>query len=223
MLRNAGGFTYTLTYKRVKNLNLRVRADGIFVSAPYRTPPETADAFVLHRADWIRAALQHQQQLAPAPEGVVYCLGQAYTVKPRYGRGAAYLSADALNVWVDDPQDTAKIARAVGKWRKAQIEKLFPQALAEAREAFSAYSLPQYTLRVRTMKSRWGSCHVQKHIITLNARLLDYPYACLRYVAAHELCHFIHPDHSAAFYAVLARAEPNWAALRARLRTAPSQ
>ena len=37
--RKAGGVTFTLTRRRVKNLNLRVRLDGsVAVSAPMRTP-----------------------------------------------------------------------------------------------------------------------------------------------------------------------------------------
>ena len=44
--RAAGGITYTLTRRRVRNINLRVRA------AAY------VDAFVAARADWVRAAQQ---------------------------------------------------------------------------------------------------------------------------------------------------------------------
>lgn len=55
--RTAGGISYELTRRRVRNLNLRVRADGtVAVSAPYRVPLGRIDAFVAERADWVRAA-----------------------------------------------------------------------------------------------------------------------------------------------------------------------
>lgn len=63
--RTAGGVQYELTRSRVKNLNLRVRADGtVAVSVPLRTPAEEADAFVLAREEWIGRARGRQQQRA---------------------------------------------------------------------------------------------------------------------------------------------------------------
>ncbi len=55
--RTAGGVTYTLTRRKVKNLNLRVRGDGtVAVSAAPRVPAAAVDEFVASRADWVRAA-----------------------------------------------------------------------------------------------------------------------------------------------------------------------
>ena len=47
MERTAGGITYTLTRRRVRNINLRVRADGsVAASASPRVPAAYVDAFV---------------------------------------------------------------------------------------------------------------------------------------------------------------------------------
>ena len=55
--RAAGGVRYEFKRKRVKNINLRVRADGsVAVSAPLGTPLAQVDAFVAGRARWIEAA-----------------------------------------------------------------------------------------------------------------------------------------------------------------------
>lgn len=55
--RFAGGVAYTLTRRRVRNLNLRVRADGtVAASAPPRVPAAAVDAFVAARAAWVRGA-----------------------------------------------------------------------------------------------------------------------------------------------------------------------
>ena len=57
MERTAGGITYTLTRRRVRNINLRVRADGsVAASASPRVPAVYVDAFVTARADWVRTA-----------------------------------------------------------------------------------------------------------------------------------------------------------------------
>jgi len=55
--RTAGGVEYEFARRRVKNINLRVRADGtVAVSAPLRTPPAVVDEFVAARAGWIENA-----------------------------------------------------------------------------------------------------------------------------------------------------------------------
>lgn len=71
--RFAGGISYTLRRKQVKNINLRIRPDGsVHVSAPRRTAAAAVDAFVAGRAGWIarqqaalaaRAAAHEQEPL----------------------------------------------------------------------------------------------------------------------------------------------------------------
>lgn len=76
-------------------------------------------------------------------------------------------------------------------------------------------------LKVRQMKTRWGVCAPAKRQITLNLRLAEKPRAAVEYVVLHEYVHFIHPDHSPAFWAAVARYLPDYKARRALLR-APS-
>lgn len=65
--------TYILTIKRVKNLNLRVKADGtLAVSAPRYVPMVQIDTFVASRAAWIEAARQ-RAALCPAPAQLPPC------------------------------------------------------------------------------------------------------------------------------------------------------
>lgn len=52
--------------------------------------------------------------------------------------------------------------------------------------------------------SRWGSCSSERRI-RLSWRLIMAPVAVRRFVAAHEVAHLVHLDHSAAFKALEAR------------------
>ena len=51
--REIGGIKYTLTIKNVKNLNMRIKREGIFVSMPPNIPMRYADAFVYKNRDKI--------------------------------------------------------------------------------------------------------------------------------------------------------------------------
>ncbi len=80
--RTAGGISYQLTRRKVKNINLRIRTDGsVAVSAAPRVPLHTIDAFVAERADWIAAAqaklaarnaAQNAEPLPTKAEAVAY-------------------------------------------------------------------------------------------------------------------------------------------------------
>ena len=72
-------------------------------------------------------------------------------------------------------------------------------------------------LRLREMKSRWGSCLVYKQTITLNTNLLTCSRRCIEYVVLHELCHFVHPNHSPRFYELLSSFLPDWKQRRQEL------
>lgn len=68
---------------------------------------------------------------------------------------------------------------------------------------------PLSSFSIRMMKSRWGSCHVQKKHVTLNGLLVFYPLECSRVVIVHELCHFLIQNHSKAFYQLVHQYDPN--------------
>ena len=78
-------------------------------------------------------------------------------------------------------------------------------------------------IRVRVMKSRWGSCAVNKGIVTFNLRLLCRPEICTEYVIYHELAHFLVPDHSDAFHALMRALMPEYRAVRAMLNGKESE
>ena len=75
-------------------------------------------------------------------------------------------------------------------------------------------------IKVRDMRTRWGSCHPARRQITLAARLALQPPEAVEYVVVHEYCHFVHPDHQAGFWALVASILPDWKARRALLRNA---
>ena len=44
----------------------------------------------------------------------------------------------------------------------------------------------------------------------MNRHLLEMPVSCIEYVVLHEFCHFLYPNHSKDFYAILTTLMPDW-------------
>lgn len=53
--------------------------------------------------------------------------------------------------------------------------------------------------------TRWGSCTPATGAVRLSHRLSEFPGWVLDYVIVHELAHLVHPNHSPAFHALVAR------------------
>ena len=73
-------------------------------------------------------------------------------------------------------------------------------------------------IRVRSMTSCWGVCHMKKRQITFALQLYNKPPAAQIYVVVHEYCHFLQPNHSPAFWAEVAKLLPDWKARRELLK-----
>lgn len=69
MTRMTGNISYQLTYKKVKNLNMRVHPDGtVWVSAPKRVSVSEIDRFVESKANWLAAARERLQARTTVPK-----------------------------------------------------------------------------------------------------------------------------------------------------------
>jgi hypothetical protein len=73
-------------------------------------------------------------------------------------------------------------------------------------------------IRVRDMSSRWGVCAPAKRQITFALRLYNMPPAAQIYVVVHEYCHFLVPNHSAAFWHEVEKLMPDWKERRQLLK-----
>ena len=220
---------YVLERKRVRNINLRVRPDGsVRVSCPLLTPQSRIDAFLRAEEKRILAALTRAEAAAkrrPEPEHcadgeTLSVWGEPVTLRIRRGsRGGAALEGNELWLTVRDPDDEGQRRRALERWQKQSCEEALTAMCRRLHPAFASRGVAFPELRFRRMSSRWGSCQPKTGVVTFNLRLCELPAACVLYVAAHELTHFLQPNHSAAFYAELARVLPDWAERRALLRS----
>ena len=80
----------------------------------------------------------------------------------------------------------------------------------QAARLIEKYGIPMPKVSVRKMKTLWGSCSVNRGIITLNFYLIKAGIPYIDYVVLHELTHFLYPNHSKQFYMFLSNYMPDW-------------
>lgn len=217
--------SYFLTRKNVKNVNMRIKADGtIKISAPPNVPLRFIEDFVRSRYGFIKSSIERlnsEQRQAPHETkpsdeifdgGGIYYLGEKYTVRFLCGEDdCVYINGNELIAESCDTENTAFSARLIRDWLYNRTAELFKRLNSEVSEEFLLkYGIKPAAVKMRDMKSRWGSCHILDGTIVMNTRLIAYPEMCARYVFAHEYAHFIVPNHSADFYCVVEKIMPDY-------------
>ena len=199
---------YELQRKKVKNINLRIKPEGVFVSAPRAVPQRLIDAFLISRAEFILGALERLSSRTTADYsdgGKFSLLGKDYVLKLDHAEKNSVHIVD--NCIIVKMKDDAFLRKALDKLLRDVAEQTVP-ALCQNLCRQMGREMP--TIKYRAMKSRWGSCTPKKNQICINTRLMSAPVECVEFVIAHELCHFLRADHSSKFYEELDKLLPSW-------------
>ena len=218
---------YLLIRKSVKNLNMRVKPEGtIIVSANPLVSARYVDRFVLSHEETIIKALNKYEKLRQntqkplcyeSGEKVLFLGKQLHLLLEVSRVEGVDIFGDFLNLRVKDISDFARKERVMKKWFAKMQREVFLQICDEIYPLFQTYGVKYPLVKIRSMKSRWGSCQPTKGIITLNAKMIAAPREAIEYVVLHEFAHFIHPNHSKDFYALVEKFMPDWKQRKAML------
>ena len=205
---------YELTRKRVKNINYRIKSDGVvYVSANRRVDEGHIIKILLDNADYIFKSidrLREREQCCEQSTSEVKWLGSAYPVRILHNsRNTAVLENDELRVMTQDDENAENL---INDWLLRSFTDLCRELNAEVRAELIRQGLnpPAAVITIKDMKSRWGSCSYNRGKISINIRLAAYPRDTVLSVFWHEYAHFYHHDHSAKFYAFLQRYYPEY-------------
>lgn len=200
--------------------------DKVEVVAPAIVAEHKIHQFVQDKQQWIVQALakieaksQHHKNLAPAVYGhgaEIPYQGVSYKLVIRSSK-LKRLKIEFCQEFIAHVPDvlmikdhSAEIREALIRWMKkesrCQVEQLVKQH-AEKKQLF-----PQ-AIKIKTQKSRWGSCGIHNDI-NINWLLIIAPPEVLEYVVVHELCHIRIRNHSAHFWALVAEHLPDYQSRR---------
>jgi predicted metal-dependent hydrolase len=208
-------------HPRARQYVLRVLPDGTpRVTIPRWGSKREALAFLDAQRDWV--ARQRAKQAARAPvapsrewgDGHRLLLGGRVVPLTRGAGRAGVVEHDDRLVVTPRPRDGADLRPVAAAWMLARARQRLPRRLLALAAQFE---LDVARVSVRNQRARWGSCATGGRI-SLNWRLIQTPDEVCDYVLIHELMHLRQPNHSARFWALVARACPGYEALRRWLR-----
>jgi len=201
---------------RARRLSVRVfRTGGVEIVVPPRTSPRRVSAFVHEHREWIE---RQRSQAVPRVDGALPPTALSLTAIGEEWRCSALTDAGRVRVRElighelqlrGQLADQERVRRVLRGWL---IERARQQFDGPLRALATLVDAAPRALQVRCQRTRWGSCS-RRGTISLNACLLFQRPEVLRYLLVHELSHMRHMNHSARFWAEVARHEPEWKAL----------
>lgn len=214
--------------KSIKNIHLAVYppAGEVRISAPLWMSEERIRLFALARLEWIRKQrriIQAQARETPREflnQETHFVWGHPYLlrIEERSTAPRVQLDHSTLMLHVRPGCDAEKMQETLEGWYRQILREA---ALPRVVQWQKTLGLPPVTLRIRRMKTRWGTCTPARCNILLNTELAKKPLECLEYIIVHELMHFLAPNHGSEFAALMDKHLPQWRTLRQRLNRLP--
>ena len=193
---------------RKKSASVQVVDRQVQVVIPKALSDERIEQIVRDKTPWIRDKLRKQALLKPkkakeyvSGEAFTY-LGKNYRLKLVQGSSEAVkLTLGKLTVGAN-----ADIKQELTSWYMQHAEKRLNEKVARFAQVIG---VEPKSVKVKSYKSRWGSCSSSGDI-SFHWAIIMAPHYIVDYVVVHELCHMIHHNHSPVFWQRVEKALPNY-------------
>ncbi|MGK0298118.1 MAG: putative metal-dependent hydrolase [Gammaproteobacteria bacterium] len=211
------GIEVQVDRKKVKHLRLVVSPpDGkVRMSVPVHVSEQMARMFLLSRIDWVKTKQAEFNSIVDIAKKefitgeIHYFLGKPYRMVAieRKGRQEIVKLDSELILYIKPGAATLVRNKIFDYWYRAELKSLIPELL-EKWQPIVGKDVMEWN--VKKMKSRWGSCNINKKRIWLNLELIKKPLVCIEYVLVHELVHLLERHHNQQFKEHMGHFMPDW-------------
>ena len=210
--------------KNIKHIYLRIKPSGeVVLSVPKNTTQKDIEYVLKKRADWIAKKKayfelhKHKNEKEYVSGENFRYLGKNYRLKViEANEECVKLQRGYIQLFVKDKHNKKKKEELINSWYKQKAKIYFEKIILQYQPIIKQ---DIKSLKIRKMKTRWGSCNPSKKYINLNLKLIEKPKECIEYVIFHELAHLIHPNHSKRFYNYLDVYMSDWKRRKERLES----
>lgn len=204
--------------KDIKHMYLKIkRVSGeVQVIAPRDLEKETITAFVEEKEPWIRTHTIHAQNVKriidqSIKEGVeIPFFGDYVKIEYRYVKtNPLYfqLVEDKLILYIKIDSKKEKVEDLVKECYRDELMKKIDKYMNKWLEKTG---LEINSVKTKKMKTRWGTCNINKKNIWINLELAKIDEKYLEYVIVHELMHLFEKGHGKKFKEKMTEYYPGW-------------
>ena len=223
------GISVEVVRKDIRNLHVGVYPPNgrVRVAAPHHLDDDAVRLAIISRLAWIRRRRgefegQERQSRRELVTGEShYFEGRRYRLDVVEHEGppvVRLLNNKTMQLCVRP--DTGRDAReaVLHRWYRRRLRDRLPALVArwEPKVGVSVNDV-----RIRRMKTRWGSSNADAGRIWLNLDLARKPAICVEYILVHEMVHFLERRHNERFLDLMDRLMPQWRLHREELNRAP--
>ena len=192
-------FNVFITRKNNKNMYLRVKKDGIYISCNYFVTATMIKSFIMKNEEDIIRMYETVQRKEKKNEEFYY-LGNSYDV--------IVLNTISKIEFVGN-QVFVKNKTYLNTFLNNECERIFNERVKICYNLFEE-DIPYPKVMIGKMKRKWGYCNKRQELIKLNSELIKYSIDEIDYVIIHELCHFLEFNHSKNFWKYVKKYKPNY-------------
>ena len=177
-------------------LRLNSTGTGVLVTVPNGVSRLRALEFTARSRGWIEERVRSRGGLIQlAPGHVLAFRGVGHEIRHVDSRRGV-VRIDSARRLIEVPGEPAHVRRRLLDFLKAAAR----EELTRASEHYATRMGVRYRrITIRDQRSRWGSCSANGDL-SYSWRLILAPDYVLDYVAAHEVAHLRHLDHSPRFW-----------------------
>lgn len=202
-------YDYSLKRSARRSVSVCVKDDNsLVVHAPLGLPITEIEKFLLSKSDWIEVHLRKNEAKNSA-------LSDITSYKKILVAGVAgRLTIGERNAFLFDGVHV----KSLKNLKKLYVDNLGSQFIQLFEEIRREHAFKCGNVGFKDYKAKWGCCDRAGNI-TFNYKLLMLPRELWKYVAAHELCHTVHMDHSNKFYGLLQGVLPEYKTYKKQLES----
>jgi len=224
------GIPVKVVRKDIKNLHLGVYPpDGrVRIAVPLWLDDEAIRLAIVSRLGWIRRRQAgFWEQIRESKREMV--TGESHYVEGRRLRLVVVEEErqypivrfkNNKTIEMRIPPGTRRDARemTMERWYRRRLRKQISSLLQKWEDRIG---VKVNEVRIKKMKTLWGSCNADARRIWLNIELAKKPLGCQEYILVHEMVHLLERHHTDRFAKLMDQFLPNWKMLRRELNRAP--
>ncbi|MBZ6377648.1 hypothetical protein B5C34_03855 [Pacificimonas flava] len=166
------------------------------LSMPARMPAGTAEEFLQSRLPWLESRVRSFPQPKPYLDGAKLPFGDETLVLRHLSGSRSPARQSEGELVIGGPPEM--FAARAERWFRSEARRTFITECDELAGP-AGIDLRGWRISVRDTRRQWGSCSARK-ALSFAWRLIHAPVFVRQAIAAHELAHIVHPNHSRAFH-----------------------